>query len=71
MQTIMVAVTLKTGVTMHGPIGLCVQWLAEQASYRPGEVLPATVGLSPYTAAVQQGLSAAAAAAVGELFLAK
>ena len=48
-----IVITLKTGVQMHGPKRLCLQWLAEQASYRPEEILPASVGLSPYASAAE------------------
>lgn len=48
MNTKPLVVTLKNGASMHGTPRRCLAWLNQQTRLRPEEILPATVGLSPF-----------------------
>lgn len=42
-----VKIVLSNGTVTHGPATPALKWLEQQTGYRPQEILPATVQVSP------------------------
>lgn len=46
-------IILSNGTVMHGPASAALKWLEQQCGYRPQEILPATIALSPFISSAQ------------------